>query len=69
MSITTKNDFDRASSTLCGRMVSLDAKTRKTAAAEATDLLAELPLFLKNSPHIKSEVVALKTLISSVAAE
>lgn len=69
MSITTKIEFDNASAIFCGRMVSLDMDTRKTAAKSAVEMLANLPKSLKNSPHITAEVAALEALISRVAAE
>ena len=62
----TKTEFDQKSSRLCGRMVSLDAETRRDAAADASTLLADLPAVLKNSPHCRGEIEALQTLINRV---
>jgi hypothetical protein len=68
MSINTKYEFDRASSTLCGRMASLDLETRKRAADDAAKLIENLPKFLLNSPHCHSELKAMKTFITNVEA-
>lgn len=67
--ITSKIEFDNLSATLCGRMVSLDAATRIQAAHDAAQLLADLPKFLRNSPHCRAEIKAINTLIDSVTAE
>jgi len=66
--ITSKIEFDNLSATLCGRMVSLDAATRQQAAAEAETLAADLPKFLRNSPHCAGEIDALNTLVARVRA-
>jgi hypothetical protein len=63
MKITGKIEFDNASATLCGRMVSLDNETRVSAAKDATELLANLPAFLRNSPHCRAEIEAINTLV------
>ena len=67
--ITSKIEFDNLSAKLCGRMVSIDSATRQQAANEASNLLTELPKFLRNSPHCQSEIEAINTLISRVSAE
>jgi len=67
--ITSKIEFDNISATLCGRMVSLDRDTRVQAAADASALLADLPKFLRNSPHCQGEIEAINTLIDRVSAE
>lgn len=67
--ITSKIEFDNLSAKLCGRMVSLDSSTRQQAATEAETLLAELPKFLRNSPHCRDEIAAINTLVSRVRAE
>lgn len=67
--ITSKIEFDNLSAKLCGRMVSLDRETRIQAAADASTLLAELPKFLRNSPHCEGEIEAINTLIARVSAE
>ena len=67
--ITSKTEFDNLSATLCGRMVSLDKATRATAADDAEAMLAGLPKDLRNSPHCKDEISALKTLICKVRSE
>jgi hypothetical protein len=67
--ITSKIEFDNLSATLCGRMVSLDSATRHQAATEAETLLADLPKFLRNSPHCRDEIAAINTLVSRVRAE
>lgn len=67
--ITSKIEFDNLSAKLCGRMISLDSATRQQAAAEAETLLAELPKFLRNSPHCRDEIAAINTLVSRVRAE
>lgn len=67
--ITSKIEFNNISATLCNRMVSLDSETRKRAAIEAESALANLPKFLRNSPHCKGEIDAMSTLISRVTAE
>jgi len=67
--ITSKTEFDNLSAKLCGRMVSLDKATRSTAADEAEAMLAGLPKDLKNSPHCKGEISAVKALIDRVLAE
>ncbi len=67
--INSKIEFDNISATLCGRMVSLDSDTRIRAAKDAATVLAELPKFLRNSPHCQGEIEAMTTLISRVSAE
>ncbi|MBK9309163.1 MAG: hypothetical protein IPN12_00180 [Rhodocyclaceae bacterium] len=67
--ITSKIEFDNLSAKLCGRMVSLDRETRVQAAKDAESLLAELPKFLRSSPHCQGEIEAINTLISRVSAE
>lgn len=67
--ITSKIEFDNLSAKLCGRMVSSDSATRQQAAKEAASLLAELPKFLRNSPHCQGEIEAINTLIARVSAE
>ena len=62
--ITSKIEFDQIASNLAGKMVSLDSQTRADAAIEAELFLENLPKFLKNSPHCKSEISALNKLIS-----
>ena len=62
----TKLQFDNRSSILCGRMVSLDADTRRAAASEARELLNTLPAVLKNSPHCVGEISAMESLINRV---
>ena len=69
MTITSKIQFDSLSAILCGRMVSTDPKTRLEAALAASTLLAELPKFLRNSPHCRDETEAITTLISRVFEE
>lgn len=69
MEITSKVQFDNISSTLCGRMVSLESEIRKQAANEAADILESLPKFLLNSPHCSSEIEAMNSLIARVKAE
>ena len=46
-----------------------EAKARHQAAKEASTALAELPKFLRNSPHCQSEIEAMNTLIARVSAE
>ena len=67
--ITSKTEFDNLSAKLCGRMVSLDKATRATAADDAEAMLAGLPKDLRNSPHCKGEISAVKALIGRVLAE
>ena len=67
--ITNKIEFDNLSAKLCGRMVSSDSATRHQAAKEASTALAELPKFLRNSPHCQSEIEAMNTLIARVSTE
>ena len=62
--ITRKLEFDQASSILCGRMVSLDSKTRRQAADDAASMLAGLYKHLLNSPHCRKEIDALSILIA-----
>ncbi len=69
MTITSKIEFDNLSATICGRMVSLDSTTRQQAATDAEALLADLPKFLRNSPHCRDEIAAINTLISRVHGE
>ncbi len=67
--ITSKIEFNNLSAILCGRMVSMDSAARQQAASEAETLLADLPKFLRNSPHCASEISAINTFISRVRAE
>lgn len=67
--ITSKIEFDNISATLCGRMVSLDHDTRKQAAEDASNLINNLPKFLRNSPHCQKEIEAITTLITRISAE
>lgn len=67
--ITSKIEFNNISATLCGRMVSSDSATRQQAAKEASAALAELPKFLRNSPHCQGDIEAMNTMIASVSAE
>ena len=66
--ITSQIEFNNISSTLCGRMASLDSETRRQAAKEAENMLDDLPKFLRNSPHCRDEIKAINTLISRVSA-
>ena len=65
----SKQEFDQASSTLCGRMVSLDAETRAIAATRAGEILRTLPAFLANSPHCQGEISAMRQLVAAVDSE
>lgn len=62
--ITSTIEFNNASATLCGRMVSLDRDTRIQALNDASAMLAALPKFLYNSPHCQDEITAIQTLIA-----
>ena len=65
----TKTEVDNLSATLCGRMVSMDSDTRQQAASEAEALLADLPKFLRNSPHCRDEIAAINTFVSRVRGQ
>lgn len=66
--ITSKIEFNNRSAILCGRMVSLDKATRQQAAKDAESFVANLPKFLRNSPHCRGEIEAINTFISRVSA-
>jgi hypothetical protein len=62
--VTGKIEFDNMAAKLGGRLVSLDQATRQQAALDAAELLADLPKFLRNSPHCSGEIAALNILLS-----
>ena len=66
MTITSKLEFDQASSKLCGSMVSLDYYTRIKAVKEATELLTAMPKFLNNDPNCSQEIKAIQNFIAKV---
>jgi len=67
--IANKIEFDNTSAVLCARMVALDKDTREQAAIDAEAVLAGLPKFLRNSPHCRNEIGAMRTLISRALAK